>query len=127
MTRSDKLDLILDGPRVQVPVECLNREAGLSRPVPPVFAETIQSEFTVTEADELDELALLICESRFEQPPAGIEEPENATWVCPAHWLLPSMRAEGSSVWLDPTPVHPVVPVLFWLPAKAETGGRGRF
>ena len=48
--------------------------------------------------------------------------PEPATWVCPPHWLAPTMRAEGQTVWLDPEPLRLVGPVTIWLSARFENG-----
>ena len=48
--------------------------------------------------------------------------PDRPTWVCPPHWLAPTMRAEGATVWLDPEPLRLVGPVTIWLSAHSENG-----
>ena len=42
MKRTDVMDVILDGPRVQVPVECLAREIGYTTPLPPPCLEPLE-------------------------------------------------------------------------------------
>src|SRR6266568_3822930 len=49
--------------------------------------------------------------------------PDEPRWVCPAHWLVPAMRAEGPTIWLDPEPVRVFAPWTIWLSARTEGGG----
>jgi hypothetical protein len=58
--------------------------------------------------------------------PARLPEPASATWVCPPHWLAPTMRAEGETVWLDPEPLRLVGSVTIWLSARFENGQERR-
>jgi hypothetical protein len=44
------------------------------------------------------------------------------TWLCPPHWLAPTMRGEGPTIWLDPEPLRLVGPVTIWLSARFENG-----
>lgn len=122
MKRSgDVLDVILDGPRVQVPVECLERTGGRTRPTPPPPPEPLQTGLELEDGsvisleDDLD--PDMLCRETAPAP-----EPDGATWACPAHWLLPSMRAEGGTIWLDPEPLRLAAPVSLWLSAKSENG-----
>ena len=55
-----------------------------------------------------------------------VRAPEPTTWVCPPHWLAPTMRAEGQTVWLDPEPLRLVGQVTMWLAARSENGGERR-
>lgn len=121
------LELILDGPRTQVPVECLDRNVGYSRPLAPSApCDTLQDSLEMLDQDEvaLDDARMEqdLGEATREAAPAQ----DTATWVCPPHWLAPPMRGEGPTVWLDPEPLHLVGPVSIWLSARSENGEGSR-
>ena len=123
MKRTDVMDVILDGPRVQVPVECLAREIGYTRPLPPPCLEPLEpleleDGSEVSLEDDLPSEAL--CSSSESLPLAAPDEPR---WACPAHWLAPAMRGEGPTIWLDPEPVRVFAPGTIWLSARTEGGG----
>lgn len=121
------LEVILDGPRTQVPVECLDRSVGYSRPLPPPpSCDTMQDGLDMLDQDEIAlddaQMARALDESTREAAPA-LDPP---TWVCPPHWLAPPMRSEGPTVWLDPEPLRLVGPVTIWLSARSENGRGNR-
>ena len=117
------LELILDGPRTQVPVECLDRSFGYSRPLPPPPpCETVQDALELLDQDELE-----LDDTRMERALGqasreSARTPDPPTWVCPPHWLAPTMRGEGPTIWLDPEPLRLVGPVTIWLSARFENG-----
>src|SRR6266568_5234911 len=51
--RTDVMDVILDGPRVQVPVECLAREIGYTRPLPPPCLEPLDAPLELEDGTEV--------------------------------------------------------------------------
>lgn len=117
------LELILDGPRTQVPVECLDRSIGYSRPLPPPpSCQTPQDGLEILDQDELAlddaQMERALGEATGEPAPAQ----DAPTWACPPHWLAPTMRGEGPTVWLDPEPLRLVGPVTIWLSARSENG-----
>lgn len=124
MRRTDVMDVILDGPRVQVPVECLAREIGYTRPLPPPCLEPLQAPLELEDGSEISLEDDLPAGARFGKsaslPLAAADEPR---WACPAHWLVPAMRAEGPTIWLDPEPVRVFAPWTIWLSARTEGGG----
>lgn len=125
MKPTDVMDVILDGPRVQVPVECLAREIGYTNPLPPACLEPLQAPLELEDGSEVsleDDLpAGALCGSNSDSLPlATADEPR---WACPAHWLAPTMRGEGPTIWLDPEPVRVVAPGTIWLQARTEGGG----
>ena len=121
------LELILEGPRTQVPVECLDRNFGYSRPLPPPPpCEALPDGLEILDQDEV---ALDDAQMAQALGKAGGEvavTPDPPTWVCPPHWLAPTMRAEDPTVWLDPEPLRLVGPVTIWLSARFENGGGPR-
>lgn len=121
------LELILEGPRTQVPVECLDRNFGYSRPLPPPPAcETLHDGLENLDQDEvaLDDAQMEQALGQATREPAPASDPP--TWVCPPHWLAPTMRGEGPTVWLDPEPLRLVGPVTMWLSARSENGQETR-
>ena len=125
MKRTDVMDVILDGPRVQVPVECLAREIGYTRPLPPPCLEPLLAPLELEDGTEVSLEDDLPAEARG----AGGSEslpmaaPDEPSWACPAHWLAPTMRGEGPTIWLDPEPVRVFAPGTIWLQARTEGGG----
>ena len=123
------LEVILDGPRTQVPVECLDRSVGYSRPLPPPpSCDTVQDGLEMLDQDEL-----ALDDARMEQEQAlgeatGEAAPaqDSSTWVCPPHWLATPMRSEGPTVWLDPEPLRVVGLVTIWLSPRSENGRGNR-
>jgi hypothetical protein len=97
--RSDRLDLMIEGPRVQLPVECVDRNRQRTPPPPPPAT------------------------ARPAGPPAPPWVEEAVQWVGPPQWLTPPMRAEGPIVWVDPEPLRLAGPVTIWLSARFENGG----
>ena len=76
-----------------------------------------------------DELALDDAQAEQALGPATREAariPDPPKWVCPPHWLTPTMRGEGPTVWLDPEPLRLVGPVTIWLSARFENGQESR-
>ena len=129
MKRSDRLDLMIEGPRVQLPVECVHRNRHRPPPPPPPAAALTTE---LTDPDDFAESALggetFGCQvhevaTRPAGPPAPPWVEEAVEWVCPPQWLTPPMRAEGSIVWLDPEPLRVSGPVTIWLSARFENGG----
>ncbi len=124
MKRTDVMDVILDGPRVQVPVECLAREIGYTRPLPPPCLEPLESLLELEDGSEVsleDDLPGEALRSSSESLP--LAPPDEPRWACPAHWLAPAMRGEGPTIWLDPEPVRVFSPGTIWLSARTEGGG----
>ena len=118
------MDVILDGPRVQVPVECLDRNIGYSQPLPPPPVDHLEYGIELEDGTEVsltDDLPrdLVSCEQRRPAPRAEQDAPR---WACPDHWLEPSMRAEGPTVWLDPEPIRLAGPATMWLSPRSESG-----
>ncbi|HSB61565.1 MAG TPA: hypothetical protein VLI67_07590 [Vicinamibacteria bacterium] len=126
MKRNDMMDVILDGPRVQVPVECLDRGIGVSRPVPPALVEPLTTGLELPDPFDLDldDDEALACMSHSRPEPAEEAETDEPRWVCPSHWLAPKMRAQGPTIWLDPVPITVATPVTIWLPARSDNGRR---
>jgi len=121
------LEVILEGPRTQVPVECLDRNVGYSRPLPPpIPCDVPGDDLEMLDQDELAlddaQMAATLGEAAHEAAPA----PDPPTWVCPPHWLAPPMRSEGPTVWLDPEPLRLLGPVTIWLSARFENGRGNR-
>jgi hypothetical protein len=117
------LEVILDGPRTQVPVECLDRNVGYSRPLPPPpSCDTLQDSLEMLDQDELalDDARMEQAhgQSTHEAAPAQ----DSSTWVCPPHWLVTPMHSEGATVWLDPEPLRVVGLVTIWLSPRSENG-----
>ncbi len=124
MRRTDVMDVILDGPRVQVPVECLAREIGYTRPFPPPCLEPLQAPLELEDGSEISLEDDLPAGARFGKSASlPLAAPDEPRWVCPAHWLVPAMRAEGPTIWLDPEPVRVFAPWTIWLSARTEGGG----
>jgi hypothetical protein len=121
------LELILDGPRTQVPVECLDRNFGYSRPLPPPPpCGALPDGLEILDQDEVALDDAQMAQALGPATPEAARTSEPPTWVCPPHWLVPTMRAEGQTVWLDPEPLRLVGRVTIWLSARSENGGGNR-
>src|SRR3989442_14954038 len=97
--RTDVMDVILDGPRVQVPVECLAREIGYTRPLPPPCLEPLEEPLELEDGSEIsleDDLpGEALCGSSGSLPMAA---PDGARWACPAHRLAPPQSGGGPPI-----------------------------
>ena len=125
MKRTDVMDVILDGPRVQVPVECLAREIGYTRPLPPPCLEPLDAPLELEDGTEVSLEDDLPAEAVAGSSPDTLPmaAPDEPRWACPAHWLAPAMRGEGPTIWLDPEPMRVFAPGPIWLSARTEGGG----
>jgi hypothetical protein len=117
---------MIEGPRVQLPVECVDRNRNRTPPPPPPAAP-LPTELAGSHdfADRnLDDEAFG-CQVHGAIPrPAGPPSPpwveEAVEWVCPSEWRTPRMLAEGPIVWVDPEPLILSGPVSLWLTARHE-------
>ena len=120
---------MIEGPRVQLPVECVDRNRQRTPPPPPP-ATALPTE--LADRDDFAKSALdeetFGCQvheatARPAGPPAPPWVEEAVQWVGPPQWLTPPMRAEGPIVWVDPEPLRLAGPVTIWLSARNENGG----
>ena len=121
------LEVILDGPRTQVPVECLDRSVGYSRPLPPPpSCDTLHDGLEMLDQDEIAADDAQMAQALGEATRESAAAQDSSTWVCPPHWLATPMRSEGPTVWLDPEPLRVVGLVTIWLSPRSENGRANR-
>jgi hypothetical protein len=118
---------MIEGPRVQLPMECVDRNRPRTPPPPP---PTAPPQTELADPDDLAESATddeafgcQVHETTTRQAAHSTPSSEDAPqWVCEPHWLTPSMRAEGPIVWVDPEPLRLAGQVTVWLSARFENG-----
>lgn len=116
---------MIEGPRVQLPVECVDRNRPRTPPPPPPPAPLPTELAGLNDFDSTLDVEAFGCQVheanlRPAGPPAAPWVEETVQWVCPPQWRTAPMLAEGPIVWVDPEPLILTGPVSLWLTARHE-------